>query len=150
VPRAWLPDQPCVLGARHAADDRDQALQALGGHAVRHGLFDAHRRGAVPGGELEGVGVVVADGFHERDGVLEVVLGLAGEPDDEIGRERDRRDSLPQRRDHLKVALARIAPQHALERAVRSALRGEVDVLAHRGRLGHRGQHRRGEGGGVR
>ena len=42
-------------------------------------------------------------------------------------------------RDALEIALARVAPQHALEHARRPRLHRQVHVLAHGVRLGHRG-----------
>ena len=49
--------------------------------------------GAPPRREDEGEGGVVADLVHDLQRLAEVVLGLAREPDDDVGRDRAVRDT---------------------------------------------------------
>src|SRR3989449_3912199 len=73
--------------------------------------------------------------LDERQRLLEVVFGLAGEPDDDVGRERDPGYRPAQRRHHGEIARPVVAPQHPLEHARATALDRQVHVLAHGGRL---------------
>ena len=61
----------------------------------------------------------------------EVVLGLAGEADDEVGRDREVGDRGPRGGQALEVALGGVAAVHARERPVAPRLQREVQVLAH-------------------
>ena len=71
----------------------------------------------------------------------EVLLGLAGEPDDDVGAHRDVRDGGADPLEPAEVALAPVRTLHRLQHAVRSRLEREVDVLAHLVALGHRVDH---------
>jgi len=62
--------------------------------------------------------------------LLEVGLGLAREPDDDVRRECHRRLGGAQRVDDLKVARARVGPLHRAQDAVAARLDGKVHVLA--------------------
>ena len=57
-------------------------------------------------------------------------VGLAREPDDHIGREREVRDGLAQSRDQIQVVLARVAPLHRRQDARRTRLHRKVQVPA--------------------
>ena len=73
--------------------------------------------------------------------LLEVLLRLAGEPDDQVGAEREVRDRLPQCLDQAEVALTVVCPAHPLEDPRRARLERQVDVLADGRALGHRRDH---------
>ena len=73
----------------------------------------------------------------------EVVLGLAGEADDDVGAEaRGRGSRRACSSTSVEVALARVGAAHRLEDARRAGLQRQVHVLAHRVALGDRGDHR--------
>ena len=110
-------DERDVLLPGQAAHQRHQALQPLAGDVVRHGVLEAGRGRPLPRRILERVGVVEADFLDERQGLLEVLFGLAGEPDDDVGRERDPGYRPAQRRHHGEIARPVVAPQHPLEHA---------------------------------
>ena len=75
-----------------ALDELDEALHARNLDRVRHEtLRDGGRLGAAAGREEEREGPVVADCLDDLEGSLEVLLGLAGKADDDVGRERQRR-----------------------------------------------------------
>lgn len=82
----------------------------------------------------EGEGVQLADAaaFHERPGRFEVLLGLAGKPDDQIRADLDIHAVLPfegfQPFQCAEQGCAGIVPAHSREYRVRSGLDGEVDV----------------------
>src|SRR2546426_894144 len=134
-------DERDVLRARHLAHHGDEPLQPLPRHRVGDAVLELDGRGAIPQRILEGVGVVEPNLTDERDRLLEVLLRLAREADDDVGRERDPGDGAPQRRRDLEVALPRVAAQHPPEHSVRAALHREVHVLARRSGLSHRGEH---------
>ena len=120
----------------------DEPLHALDLQLVRH--LVGHRRGL--GARARRVDererAVVADLLDHLERLAEVVLGLAGEADDDVGAEREVGD----RRAHLlgerEIALARVRAAHRLEDPRRAGLERQVHVLAHRVALGDRGDHR--------
>ena len=68
-----------------ALDGLDEPLHALYLDGVGHeALGDRGGLGAAAGREEEGEGAVVADLLDERERLLEVLLGLAGEADDDV------------------------------------------------------------------
>ena len=82
------------------------ATTSAGDESVRHrgGLGAGTRR------EDEGVRAVVLGRRHDLERVLEVVVGLAGEADDEVGGDREVGDRRPGRGQPLEIALARCSP----------------------------------------
>ena len=132
------PDPGLVAGQRRAVDHRLETLEALGHDVGRHELR-LHGGGTGTRARREDereravVGRLGADG--ER--LLEVVLALAGEPDDDVGRHRQVVDGGPGRRQPLEVARRRIAAAHGAQHPVAARLEREVQLLAHLGRLGH-------------
>ena len=66
---------------------------------------------------------------------MEVIVGLAGEADDDVGRERHVRHVLADLGDAVQVPLAVVGPPHGLEDAARPRLERQVDVLADRGEV---------------
>ncbi len=122
-------------------DTLDQALDALLLDRIGHLVVHAGGVGAAARRVDERECVVVPDLVDERERLRELGLRLAGEADDDVGRERDRRDRGPDALDQLEVALARVRAPHGLEHAGRSGLDGQMQVLAHRRRLGHGRDH---------
>ena len=116
---------------------------------VGYDILEARSRRPLARRIAERVGVVEPHRLDERQCLLEVLLRLAREPDDDVGREGDAGNGPAQRRDHLQVAVAIVAPQHPLEHARAAALHRQVHVLADRGRLGHGAEHAVAEVGGV-
>ena len=82
---------------------------------------------------LERVRGVEAGGLDDAQGAAEVLLGLAGEPDDDVGGHRDLGDGLADPVQPREVAVAPIRAAHRVQDPVRAGLEREVDVLAHRG-----------------
>ena len=102
------PDPRLVLGQRAALDDDSQPLESLGSH----GGFDepiGHlgRLGARPRREDERVGVVVLRGSSDLERGGEVVVGLAREADDDVGRHGEVGDRSRARRRGVRGSAAR-------------------------------------------
>ena len=68
--------------------------------------------GAAPRREDEGEGAVVADLVDDLERLGEVLLGLAREADDDVGRERAVGHVLADQRDAVHVALAVVGAAH--------------------------------------
>src|SRR5208283_5118057 len=79
-------------------------------------------------GILEDVGHVVIHRLEELAGLREVLLGLAGKTDDDIGREMHVRADPAQIVDDLPVAFAGVGPVHGPEDAVAARLQRQVHV----------------------
>ena len=73
----------------------------------------------------------------QRQRLLEVVLGLAGESHDEIGTQRQIRNGVAQRVHEPEIAIAVVRATHCLQDARRAGLRWQVNVLADARALGH-------------
>ena len=99
------------------------------------------RLGARPRGIDERKRAVVAHFLDDLERLREVVLGLAGEADDDVGAEGHVGDRAAQLLRERDVALARIRAAHRLEHARRARLQRQVDVLADGIALGHRSNH---------
>ena len=125
-----------ALGALPGAalDQLHQALHALSLHRVRKLVVEPRRLGAPPRREDEGEGAVVADLVDHLERPREVGLGLSGEADDDVGRDRAVRDVLADQRDPVHVALAAVGPAHPLQHGRGARLQRQVDVLAERRR----------------
>ena len=133
-------EQPHVAPSRPCAHERDQTLQPLARDLGRHRKLgrQARRRRAVARREDEGVRIREADRLHGAERLLELLLRLAGKADDHVRRERQSGHRGAQPLDAFEILLARVAPQHALQRARGSALHREVHVLADGGHFGER------------
>ena len=126
--------------ARGGADERrevrgllcgehlEEALQAIVllilGHVVAE--LERGREGTLR--VLEAERGDEADLAHERERLLEVFFGLAGESDDDVGGEREAGDLLAQARRALDVLLPRVATRHATQHAIAAGLHREVHV----------------------
>ncbi len=106
--------------------------------------------GAGPLGVLEGEGVGEAGLADRVHGLLEVLLGLAREADDDVGRDgrvgHRRADLL----DDAEEAFLPVGALHRLEHLVRTGLHRHVQLVHHVRGLGHRGDHVVGEVARVR
>ena len=87
---------------------------------------------------------------RDLERLLEVRLGLAGEADDDVGRDRGVRHRGADPVDDAEVAIAPVGPPHRLQYAVRAGLQRHVQLVHHVRRLGHRRDHVVGEVAGVR
>ncbi len=129
-----------VGGQGRALHDHPQPFEALGHHVGRHEPV-GHGRGpgARAGREDEGVGAVVGRLGHHLEGALEVVVGLAGEADDEVGGDGQVRHRVPGGAQAGQVPLGRVPAPHGRQHLVAPRLEGQVQVVADRRRLGHGG-----------
>ncbi len=131
-----------VALARVRLAQLDQTLHPLDLHLVRH--LVGHRRsiGAGPRRVDERERAVVLDRRDDVERLLEVLLGLAGEADDDVRADREVGD----RRAHLlgqrEVALLRVRAAHRLEDARRAGLQRQVHLLTDGVAFGHRRDHR--------
>ena len=125
-------------GQRRALDHHPQPVEPLGDHLGGDELVDpVGGLGAGPGAVDERVGAVVGGLGHHLERALEVVVGLAREPDDDVGGDRQIVDGGPGRGQALEVALGGVAPVHGSQHPVAARLQRQVQVLAHRRRVGH-------------
>ena len=129
-----VPTSASLRARACALDDLDQALEALALDVLRHLVGHVGRLGAAARRVDEGEGVVVADLLADVERLAEVVLGLAREADDEVGRQRDVRHRGADAVDEGQVALARVGAAHRLEHARGARLQRQVQVLADRRR----------------
>ena len=121
----------CRASAERSTTD-PQPLEPLGGDLGGHELVDPlGRLGAGPGAVDERVGAVVAGLGHHLERALEVVVGLAGEADDDVGRHGQVGHRRPGGGQALEVALGRVAAVHGGQHPVAARLERQVQVLAH-------------------
>ncbi len=95
------------------------------------------RSGALGVGRREDL--VVADGLEEPQRRAELGVGLAAEPHDDIGRDRDPRHGLPDAREPLEIVLDRVLAAHPAQDRIVAGLDRQVQVLADALALGERG-----------
>src|SRR5687768_17735218 len=101
-----------------AAYGSDEPVESFARDAVVHMALDAGRGRAVAQRVLEGVRVVECRRLHQRERFGELILGLAGKSDDEVGREGDTRYRGPEARDDVEILLAGVPAQHPAENGV--------------------------------
>ena len=87
---------------------------------------------------LEGIRVVEVGLDHQGEGLLELRLGLAREPDDDVGGEGDAGNGRTELPHDFEIPLPGVAPQHPLQHRVGAALYRQVHVLADGRRARHR------------
>src|SRR5207253_2402193 len=108
----------------------DQPVESLLDDGLRHLLVEAGRRCAGARRVLEREGGVEASTLGYLERAFEVLLGLAGEPDDDVARDRDAGDRRPDPVEPPEVAFGPVGASHRTQRAVRPRLQREVDMLA--------------------
>ena len=131
------PDPGLVAGQGRAIDHRLETLEALGHDLGRHELRLHGRGGYRTRREDERERAVVGRLGADGERLFEVVLGLAGEPDDDVGRHRQVVDRGPGRGEPFEVTRRRVAAAHGAQHAVAARLERKVQLLADLGRLGH-------------
>ena len=138
------------LRLRNRLHDGDEPLDPLVLHLVRNLVRHRGRLGSLPRRIDEGERAVVAHLLDDLERLAEVVLGLAGEADDDVRREREVGDRRAQLLGEPDVALARVRSAHRFEDPRRSGLQRKMGVLADGRALRHRLDHRTAEVLGVR
>ena len=125
-----LADPRSVRGERELALARLELLEARLGQLGRQlAQAAARRRGSGPLRVLEREAVGEADLVHQRQGLGEVLgVGLGGEADDQVGRERDPGPGRAQPGERLDVAPPVVAAVHGGEYPVRAALHRQVQM----------------------
>ena len=83
--------------------------------------------------------LVVAHGLEQGQRRAELLVGLAAEPDDDVGRDRDPGHRLADPGEALLVVLDRVLAAHPPEHGVVAGLDRQVEVLADARALGQRG-----------
>ena len=99
-------DTLVVAPRAHALDELDESLDPLELHLVRNLIGHRRRVGAGARRVDERERAVEADLLDDLDRLAEVVLGLAREADDDVGREREVGDRRAQRSGESEIALA--------------------------------------------
>ncbi len=126
---------PSQGGAVH---HRLEAFETLGDHVRRHeARLHVGRSGPRTRREDEGVRAVVPGVGAQRQRGLEVVLRLAGEPHDDVGRHRQVGDGGARRGEPLEVARRGVPAPHGAQHPVAAGLQRQVQLLADLGRLRH-------------
>src|SRR4029453_17344945 len=134
-------DPSSVLALSNALDKLNEPLDPNLFDMSRD-LVRGHGRFGAPAWRVdERERAVVGDLLHDLERLLEVALGLAGEADDDVGRQREVRDPGAEVVHEAQVALAAVRASHRLEDARRARLEREVRVLADGAALGHRRDH---------
>ena len=133
------PDAGLVPGQGTPVDHGLEPVETLGhdvgGHEV---VLHGRGAGAGPRREDERVRAVVTGVGAYGERLLEVVLGLAGEPDDDVGGHSEVVHGGPGVRQALEVTPRGVAAPHGAQHAVAPRLQRQVQLLAHLRRGGHR------------
>ena len=108
-------DARLVPLARDRLHDVDEPLDPFALHLVGDLVGHRGRLGFLPRRVDEGEGAVVADLLDDLERLTEVLLGLAGEADDDVRRQREVGDRRAQLHGQPHVALARVRSAHRLE-----------------------------------
>ncbi len=118
---------------------REKLVEAAPLDVGRDVVGEVGGRGARAGRVRGREDLVVADGFEQGQRRLELGLGLAAEPDDDVRRDGDARDGLADPGQALGVVLDGVLAAHATQDRVRPGLDRQVQVLADRVAVGQRG-----------
>ena len=130
-----MPSGAALIALPCASIARLQALQARELHVERRLVGERGRGRAGARAEHEAEAVVEADVLDQRHRPLEIVLGLAGEADDEVARDRDLGPHRAQLADRALVLERGVAALHRREDAVAAVLHGQVHVVDELGTL---------------
>jgi hypothetical protein len=99
---------------------------------IWHGLFrPSGGQRSRSGGKLECVDVDEPGAIDNFERLFEVVVGLSGEADDDVGRDRWSVEVLVHFVDHSNVIIARVLTPHSPEDRVGTALQREMKVRDH-------------------
>jgi hypothetical protein len=144
------PELLLVLFERDALLERHQTLVTLLHDRLRHLI--RHRRGgrALADRVLERERTRESGRLDHAHRVFEVFVGLAGEADDDIGRDRRVRDLLAHPVEDAEELLRPVRATHVLQDLVAPRLQRHVQLRHDVRRLGHRIDHIVGERRGVR
>ena len=104
---------------------------------LRHLLGHGRGRRAGADGVLEGERRGEARGLDDAERLLEVLFGLAREPDDDVGGDGGVRDAGANAVEDAEELLGPVGPPHRLEDAVGTRLQRHVQLRHDGGRLGH-------------
>ena len=113
-----------------------QAVETLLDHLARCVVVHGRSRRALALRIDEREHLVVAHLVHEAVRVLEVLGGLAGESDDDVGGQRDVGYGVTQLRDKRAVMIARVAAVHGRKHRIRARLHGKVQRRHERAQRG--------------
>ena len=81
--------------------------------------------------------------IQEGEGRLEIGIGLAGKPDDDIPSHKESRPRLPERRHRRQILTSAVPPVHPLQDGVGTGLGGEVNMAAELGKIDKTGNQLR-------
>jgi len=98
--------------------DRQEGVEAAAFDIRRHVVGEPRRRRPRPRRIRRREDLVVADGLEQRQGRLELGLGLAAETHDDVGRDRDPRDGLADPGQAFLVVLDRVLAAHPVQDGV--------------------------------
>ena len=121
--------------ASWSASSPIEAAALLGGG---HVVGEARRRRPGPLAVRRREDLVVADGLEQPERRLVLGLGLAAEPDDDVGRERDARDRLADPRRGARGSARSCTGGPSGGASSRTRLDRQVEGLAHRRAVAHR------------
>ena len=116
-----------------ALDDLDELLDPLALDLLRNLVGHRGCLGAGARRVDERERAVEADLLDDFERLGEVGVCLAGEADDDVGRQREVGDRCAQLADEREIAVARVRAPHRLEDARRAGLERQVRVLADSG-----------------
>ena len=134
-------DELRVFFGADAFLQRDEALEALLNNLLGHLVIHLSGRGTGARRVLEGKRGGKARLLHHVEGVLEVLLRLAGEADNDIGRQRGVRQFFAHLVQDAEELLRAIRAAHVFKHLVGARLQRHVQLRAHIQGLGHRVNH---------
>ena len=122
------PDEAREVRRAELVGELEEAREPLALHLFRHVVAEPQRRGVRPRRVLEAEERHEADLAHERERLREVVLRLAREADDDVGRQREPRPRARQPLGARDVLGAGVAADHPAQHPVAPRLHRQVHV----------------------
>ena len=124
--------EPCTIALEpDRLLEREQLVETFPLLGRRHVVGELRRRGPGSHGVRRREDLVVADRLEEAERGFELFAGLAAEPDDHVGRDRDPGHGGADRSEPLEVVLDRVLAAHPAQDGVVARLDRQVQVLAH-------------------